>query len=233
MPQSWGWRSAQRPGSLCRLDSRGRARHYPAMIRLTSLAVAAAVVATACAGPDLSDTRRPIVGGSASANDAVVALLGQVGAATYLCSGALISPRVILTAAHCVADRDSIDALFGSDIHADGGVVTTIAASYWEADASWDPSSSDSIRPPLRHRPGGARRRRAGRAAGDQPHRCHRPRPRRHPAPHRLRQHGQRRHRLGHSSRGVRPRCASTTTGGPPVATRTAPPASATRAAHS
>jgi len=62
-----------------------------------------AMVATllvACGGEGASVTTQPIVGGAPASDPAVVALLD--GAGRPFCTGTVIAPRAILTAAHCL-----------------------------------------------------------------------------------------------------------------------------------
>jgi len=91
-----------------------------------AVVVAAAVAAGCAGGPELGQDRAAIVGGSADAGDPAVAYVELAGGA---CSGALIAPTVVLTAAHCAAPAVGLaqpgSVSFGPAV---GGFTETIAA---------------------------------------------------------------------------------------------------------
>jgi V8-like Glu-specific endopeptidase len=80
----------------------------------------ATAAASACSGPaELSVERQAVVGGALDPDSpAVVAIVPVVptcgepaGAAPVICTGTLIAPRVVLTAAHCVESADAAQVL--------------------------------------------------------------------------------------------------------------------------
>lgn len=93
-----------------------------------ALLVAAAALAPACTGPDApgAAATRPIVDGTPDTGDPAVVAIGarRVGCDERLvarCSGALVAPRLVLTAAHCVLDprlSSTLEVLFGSAVDA-------------------------------------------------------------------------------------------------------------------
>lgn len=98
---------------------------------LLSLACAGCVGAV---GAETEAEAEAIVGGMPSTDDAVVAILGRRPGCTDLahvaCSGVVIAPRVVLTAAHCVLGFDgptSLEVFFGPDASGPGTFVVVAA----------------------------------------------------------------------------------------------------------
>jgi secreted trypsin-like serine protease len=85
-------------------------------------------LAAGCEGlAPVAATSAPIIGGAATSGDpAVVLVRGTLsgGGGAVVCSGALVAPRVVMTAAHCLdpaiaGDVVSYDVFFGSDLGAE------------------------------------------------------------------------------------------------------------------
>ena len=119
-----------------------------------SIALPILVGALSCAqAPELSQSSGAIVGGTATTGYPAVAQLsvkamGADGASYSGCSSTLISPRVLLTAAHCIDFEDStteeITAYFGTRSNgSDPGFIQSIPAVDWIFADPWNLSGND------------------------------------------------------------------------------------------
>jgi hypothetical protein len=107
------------------------------MRRLLALVLVAGCARSA---PETGATAAAIVGGSEDAGDPAVARLDLVGGA---CTGALIAPTVILTAAHCAAPAVGMAAP-GVAAFGPGGAIgfsETIAIAAVGIARDWPPES--------------------------------------------------------------------------------------------
>ena len=93
------------------------------------------------AGADRDESLAGIIGGTPDTSDgAVVALIGSTPAkGTFLCTGSVVSPHVILTAAHCVPDGVAMKVYGGTNLIAAGvddflSVAATFAHPSFDSD---------------------------------------------------------------------------------------------------
>jgi MYXO-CTERM domain-containing protein len=101
---------------------------------------------------DLGSESQEIVGGTTTSDYPAVAQISMeiVGASetTYAsCSSTLISPRVLLTAAHCIDSEDgttqAVSAYFGTRAGNDSGFIQSIPAVDWTFADPWSLSGND------------------------------------------------------------------------------------------
>lgn len=106
------------------------------------LALAVALISCSCAGPEPEIGQRgdSILGGQPrpQSDGSVALMLGD----SPFCSGVLISPHVVLTAAHCIpgADLEEFQVYFGWDV-SEPGVSIEVAAT--RIHPSWSESAND------------------------------------------------------------------------------------------
>jgi uncharacterized protein (TIGR03382 family) len=106
----------------------------------------AALLVVAGCGVETASTQQAIVGGApAPADVAVVALLRRSArcmpdAAPLECTGTLVAPRVVVTAAHCVGDSptNALEVFIGDSVAGPGRRIAVIGG---RLDPTWDPET--------------------------------------------------------------------------------------------
>jgi secreted trypsin-like serine protease len=96
------------------------------MTRLLILGLAAGVLSACFLEPSVGDQHQPIIGGTVDNGDPTTVLVAGGG---VWCTGTLIAPNVVLTAAHCISAKNNF-VYFGPQYLGDAGSVTGIAKSY-------------------------------------------------------------------------------------------------------
>jgi V8-like Glu-specific endopeptidase len=117
-------------------------------VRTAALVGAAALLAGCTGGVAVDGRTAAITAGSPDTDDpAVVAVVARRlrcdEQATVLCSGTLVSPRVVVSSAHCLPNPTALlEVYFGSDVANDAGGQFVVVAQA-EADPAYDPTTHE------------------------------------------------------------------------------------------